>query len=111
MGEQSPARHRHRWRDGLGDDAERLGRDLARAEKNYQVDRRHRRHWHTNAEKTKISASQGIPNFARELCAVVPHAVPDGSREPLSDVWKIEERLPQRTRRERRGTQGKTDFL
>src|SRR5260370_36121981 len=96
MGEQSPARDRHRWSDRLGDDAERLGSNLARAEEDYQVDGRQRSQRDTDARQSKISGPAGLSHFTRELCAVVPHAVLDGGRESLSDVWEVEARLPQR---------------
>src|SRR6202790_1172172 len=104
MGEQPPARYRHRRRDGWGDDAERLGSDLARTEKNYQVDGRQRGQRHTDARQSKIPGSAGISHFPRELCAVIPHAVPDGGRKSLSDVWEVEERLPQGTEVAQRNT-------
>jgi hypothetical protein len=106
----------HGWESNrllaIGDDAECLGRNLARAEKNHQVDGRQRSQRHTDARQGKISGPAGLSHFAGELCAVVPHAVLDGGRKSLSDVWEVEEeRLPQRTQREHKGTQGKTDSL
>src|SRR5208282_2205998 len=92
LGEQSPARHRHRRRDEVGDDAERLGRNLARAEEDHPVDRRQRGPWHTDARQSEVSGPASLSYIARELRAVVPHAVPDGGGKPLSHVWKVEKR-------------------
>ena len=57
MGEQSPARHRHRRRHGLDDDAERLGRNLAHPETNYSVDGGQCREWHADARQSEKHGS------------------------------------------------------
>src|ERR1035441_8883276 len=89
MGEQSPACNRHRRRHGLGDDAKRLGSDLARPEKDHQVDGRQRSEWHADSRQSKVSGPAGVSHFTRQVRALLPDAVLYGSGEPLPNVREM----------------------
>src|SRR5580698_640837 len=89
MGEQSTARHRHRRRHRLDDDAQRLGSNLARPEEDHQVDRRQRRQWYRNSRESKVPGEADFPDVPRQLFLVVPTPVSHGSLKPLSYVWQI----------------------
>src|ERR1700691_1779382 len=89
MGKQSPASHWRRRRHGLDDDAKRLGSNLARTEKDHSGDRRECGQWHRNSRESQVSGPTDLPYVARQLRIVIPTAVSNGSREPLSHVWKI----------------------
>ena len=56
MGEQSPARDRHRRRDRLDDAAECLGRDLAHSEEHYRLDESQRRNRRCDSRESKRMA-------------------------------------------------------
>src|SRR5580698_3309324 len=62
---------------------------MARAEENHSMDRRQCDQRHTDAREDKIFGPSGLPYFTRQLCAFVTHALFDGRREPLSNVWQI----------------------
>src|SRR5438128_9820845 len=90
MGKQSPALDRDRWRCGLDDAAECLGRHLAHSEATDFVDKRKRRQRHSHSRKIKSHGAHGFPNLARQRILFHTNAVLHGSRQPLPDVWEVE---------------------
>jgi len=89
MGKQSPARDRHRRRDRLDDDAERLGNNLADTEAPYRLDESQRRERNANARGIEAHGPNGICRFADEFLFVFSIAVLHGSGKSLSDVWEV----------------------
>src|SRR5579872_4698205 len=89
MGKQSPARDRHwRWH-WLGNDAERLGSDLAHPETAHSMDARQRRQRHTHARQSEIYGPASVSMLPRQCLPVDPIAVLHGRSQPLSDVREI----------------------
>src|ERR1700680_75154 len=90
MGEQSPACDRNRRRLGMGDDAERMGRNLANPETTYSMDKRKRREWNADSRKIKAHGKNGVPDLPCKCVHVDPAAVLHGSSKSLPNVRAVE---------------------
>src|SRR6267154_1566594 len=89
MGLQSFAGHRHRRRNGLVHDAQRLGHRLANAEEDHPLHRRKRGQLISHAAGNRPAGAHRHARLADELRAVVPHAAHDGRGESLSGVRSV----------------------
>src|SRR5437588_10735628 len=89
LGEQSAALDRHWRRPGMGDDAERLGRDLADSETNHSMDQGQCGERHSDSGTVETHGAAGIFSFANECVVVVAYAVFYGGGEPLPDVREV----------------------
>ena len=89
-GEQSPARHRPGRRHRLGDDVERMGRDLAHPETHHSMDPGQRSQRHAHPRRIESHVACGLPHFPGQRLLVDSPALPHGCRQPLSHVREPE---------------------
>ena len=89
LGEQSAALDRHWRRAGMGNDAERLGRDLADSETNYSMDQGQCGEWHSDSGTVETDGAAGVLGFADERLVVVAYAVFYGGGESLPDFGPL----------------------
>src|SRR5438309_3769126 len=74
LGKQSAALDRHWRRPGMGDDAERLGRDLD-SETNHSMDQGQCGERHSDSGTVETHGAAGIFSFANECVVVLAYAV------------------------------------
>ena len=73
----------------MGDDAERLGRDLADSETNYSMDQGQCGERHSDSGTVETHGAAGIFSFANECVVVLAYAVFYGGGESLPDFGEV----------------------